>query len=63
MTEIHNGSVLNIDYDEIKRWTKKAALIDFGYCECWLPKSQIIIHEEINQIEIPQWLAYGKGLV
>jgi len=50
-------------FDEIIKETEAAWCLDVGDAKVWIPKSQGTIDEDENTIEIPEWLAYEKGLV
>lgn len=54
---------ITFDYDEIKTERASAILFLVNDLEIWIPKSQIIDHnEDEKQVTIPQWLAEQKGL-
>jgi len=66
---------MNIDRDretvevfgEIRKETDKAMLLFDGVREVWIPKS-MIEYSDTNKygqtlVEIPEWLAYDKGLI
>lgn len=54
---------MKIIYDEIKKQTQKAILIQCGDDKFWIPTSQIQSEDLVGQIlEIPEWLAIKKGL-
>jgi len=56
-----------IHYTDIVHETDAAELIDFPEGEMWIPKSQISDRSSEGDaepwIEIPEWLAYEKGLL
>jgi hypothetical protein len=53
-----------IVYDRIEHETDAAILIVLDTEKYWIPKSQVIDHDEAgNAIEIPEWLAIEKELV
>jgi len=52
-----------LPFDDILKETDSAWLLDFGYIEVWLPKSQCEMDEDENTIEVPEWLAIEKELV
>lgn len=52
-----------IDYDEIVAETEAAVLIRTSHRDVWLPRSQIIEHDEHrNVFVVPEWLALKKDL-
>jgi hypothetical protein len=55
---------MKLTYDRIERETDQAVLVKFGDEEEWIPKSQILNQEfrDEDVINIPVWLAEGKGL-
>jgi hypothetical protein len=65
------NDIVDVDSLEIIHETESAFLLDDGYEEVWIPKSQIhniqdFAHVEIGDvvnIEIPEWLAEDKGLI
>ena len=53
---------------KVIRTTELAVLLDVGYQNVWLPKSQIETEFSFDigqniEVEIPEWLAIDKGLV
>ena len=56
--------IIEIEYTEILNETEKAVLLLIeDDWEEWVPKSQILSHDEEGCImEIPRWLAEAKGL-
>jgi hypothetical protein len=70
MGERRSKDPYRIYYVEAVHETDAAALYDFGTGEdIWIPKSQILDEgdydsgEDEQWIEIPEWLAYEKGLL
>ena len=54
---------INVTYEEIVRETEKAILFKINDEEVWLPKSQIEVSEEgDNVVEVPEWLAEKNNL-
>ena len=54
---------ITFDYDEQLAETDKAFLFEVDGENVWIPKSEIIDHnEEKEQVTIPMWLAREKGL-
>lgn len=51
----------------VKHETARAILLDTGDEEVWIPKSQVLGQEEIEdgitELQIPEWLAMDKGLI
>ncbi len=56
----------DISYEKIAGETANAYLFDLdgdGKREVWIPKSQIELHREDKEFNIPHWLAVEKELV
>jgi hypothetical protein len=66
MSNFSDGHELVEAFGKIIAETDLAILIDDGYDEVWLPKSQINyvgdVGDEVS-IELPEWLAEDKGLL
>lgn len=45
-----------VDYNSIVTTTEKAYLFKIGDVEVWLPKSEIEVDEEDQEIYLPKWL-------
>ncbi len=52
------------NYEQIVKQTDKALLLEIEGIEVWIPKSQVLSHDE-DQMEmtIPGWLAKDKDLI
>ena len=51
-------------YESIEAESEKGAKVRFSDEKVeWLPKSQIEIHDNIEMVEMPAWLAEDKGLM
>lgn len=49
-----------IGFESVLASTEKAWLIKFHDRQEWLPKSQCTIHEETEEVEMPNWLYLKK---
>lgn len=54
---------IRIPFDEIKKETDGAYLLDMGDEEMWFPKSQVRIYEKKKVVYVPMWMAKDKGLL
>lgn len=57
-----------LDVYAVKSETDKAMLLETDVGEVWIPKSQMKARRtnnvgQIERLEIPRWLADGKGLI
>lgn len=53
---------ITIQYDLFKGSTDNAVLLEIEGDEYWFPRSQIILDEDEQEVELPMWLAVDKGI-
>ena len=58
-----NNEIEIYEYEEIIADTDLAWLVRIDGEDYWLPKSQVEIDEDHQEIEIPNWLAKDKEII
>lgn len=58
-----NQTKTDVKYDKLNFTTPKAICVEIDGEEHWLPKSQVTLKEDTNEVNMPEWLAIDKGLV
>lgn len=61
--KIFDESLTTVDYTDMLHETDKAILFETDVGEVWIPKSEIVEHDEdAMTVMIPTWLAEEKDL-